>query len=51
VRRLYDAFLTAFDPTTTGAGIDWLGLGIVAAWGAAGAIVAVRTFRWSPRSG
>jgi ABC-2 type transport system permease protein len=50
VKRLYDAFLTAFDPTTTGAGIDWTSLGIVAAWGVAGALVAVRTFRWSPRS-
>jgi ABC-2 type transport system permease protein len=50
VKPLYDAFLTAFDPTTTGAGIDWRGLGVVAAWGAAGAIVAVRTFRWSPRT-
>ena len=50
VKRLYDAFLMAFDPTTTGAGIDWTSLGIVAAWGVAGATVAARTFRWSPRS-
>jgi ABC-2 type transport system permease protein len=50
VKPLYNAFLTAFDPTTTGAGIDWTGLAVVAAWGAAGAIVATRTFRWSPRS-
>jgi ABC-2 type transport system permease protein len=50
VKRLYDAWLLAFDPATTGAGIDWTSLGIVAAWGVAGALVAVRTFRWSPRS-
>jgi ABC-2 type transport system permease protein len=50
VKRLYDVWLTAFDPTTTGAGIDWTSLAIVAAWGVGGALVAVRTFRWSPRS-
>lgn len=50
VKPLYNAFLTAFDPATTGAGIDWAALAVVAAWGAAGAIVAARTFRWSPRS-
>jgi ABC-2 type transport system permease protein len=46
VKRLYEAFLTAFDPTTTGAGIKWVSLGVVAAWGVAGALVAVLTFRW-----
>ncbi|HEY4413777.1 MAG TPA: ABC transporter permease [Gaiellaceae bacterium] len=51
VKRLYEAFLKAFDPTTTGTGIDWTSLAIVAAWGVAGALVAVKTFRWSPRSG
>jgi hypothetical protein len=35
---------------TTGAGIEWMSLGIVAVRGIAGAIVAARTFRWSPRS-
>jgi ABC-2 type transport system permease protein len=51
VKRLYQAFLTAFDPTTRGAGIDGKSLAIVALWGVAGALVAVRTFRWSPHSG
>jgi ABC-2 type transport system permease protein len=50
VKPLYDAFLLAFDPTTSGAGIDWGSLAVVAAWGIAGALVAIRTFRWSPRS-
>lgn len=50
VKRLYEALLTAFDPATSGAGIDLASLGVVAAWGLAGAIVAVWTFRWSPRS-
>jgi ABC-2 type transport system permease protein len=51
VKALYDAFLTAFDPATAGVGVDWGALGVVAAWGTAGAIVAAWTFRWSPRSG
>jgi ABC-2 type transport system permease protein len=31
------------------AGVDWRQLGVVAAWGAGGAIVAVRRFRWDPK--
>jgi ABC-2 type transport system permease protein len=31
------------------AGADWRQLGVVAAWGAVGAIVAVRRFRWDPK--
>ena len=50
VKPLYDAFLLAFDPATRGSGIDWESLAVVAAWGVAGALVAIRTFRWSPRS-
>jgi ABC-2 type transport system permease protein len=43
-----------FNETLTGlftghAGTDWRQLGVVAAWGAAGAIVAVRRFRWDPK--
>ena len=49
VKPLFDAILTAFDPATTGAGVAWGDLAIVAAWGVAGALVALRTFRWSPR--
>jgi ABC-2 type transport system permease protein len=30
-------------------GTDWRQLGVVAAWGAVGAIVAVRRFRWVPK--
>jgi ABC-2 type transport system permease protein len=51
VKRLYEAFLQAFNPATSGSGIDVTSLAIVAAWGIAGAIVAVWTFRWSPRGG
>ncbi|HMG65830.1 MAG TPA: ABC transporter permease, partial [Streptosporangiaceae bacterium] len=31
-------------------GLDWKNLGVLLAWGAVGAIVAVRRFRWDPRS-
>jgi ABC-2 type transport system permease protein len=31
------------------AGLDWRNLGVLLAWGAAGALVAVARFRWTPR--
>ncbi|HET9973739.1 MAG TPA: hypothetical protein VFQ68_36290 [Streptosporangiaceae bacterium] len=31
------------------AGADWRELAVLAAWGAVGAVVAVRRFRWDPR--
>lgn len=31
------------------AGFDWRDLGVLAAWGVAGAVIAVRRFRWTPR--
>ena len=31
-------------------GLDWKNLGVLLAWGALGAVVAVRRFRWDPRS-
>ena len=49
VRHLAEALLDAFDPRTTGVGIDVGHLAVVAAWGVAGALVAMRTFRWTPR--
>jgi ABC-2 type transport system permease protein len=36
-------------PLSRHAGTDWRHLAILAAWGTAGAIVAVRRFRWDPR--
>ena len=33
------------------AGLDWKSLGVLAAWGAVGALVAIRRFRWDPRPG
>jgi len=49
VKHVFEALLTAFDPSTTGAGIAGADLAVVAAWGVAGALVAVRRFRWAPR--
>jgi ABC-2 type transport system permease protein len=48
--HLSEAMLTAFDPRTEGAGIEFGHLGIVALWGLGGLIVAARFFRWTPRS-
>ena len=31
-------------------GFDWKSLGVLLAWGVAGAVVAVRRFRWNPRA-
>jgi ABC-2 type transport system permease protein len=50
VKHLYEALLTAFDLTTTGAGIEWTHLMVLGAWGVAGLALALRTFRWAPRS-
>ena len=51
VRHFFEAFLAAYDPATAGAGFEWGHLAIVAAWGAAGLLVAMRWFRWAPRRG
>ena len=48
VRHLANALLTAYNPHTTGLGFAGTDLLIVAAWGAAGFLIAVRTFSWLP---
>jgi ABC-2 type transport system permease protein len=50
VAHLDNALFKAFDPATTGSGIAGKDLLIVAAWGAAGLIVALWRFSWSPQS-
>ena len=47
MRHLIAAAFSAFDPRGHG-GIAWTDLLIVAAWGAAAAVIAVRAFRWEP---
>lgn len=49
IRHLAIALLEAFDPRTTGAGIEAGHLAVVACWGVAGALIAMWTFRWTPR--
>jgi ABC-2 type transport system permease protein len=49
IRHFFEAFFTAWNPLTTGAGFEWGDLAVVAAWGLAGLLIAIRTFRWEPR--
>ena len=51
VKPLFDALLTAFDPDDDGRGIAWGDLAVLAAWGVAGVVLALRFFRWAPRAG
>lgn len=52
VRHFGEAMLDSFAPPAgSGAGFAWDNLAVVAAWGAAGLVVALRTFRWTPRAG
>ena len=41
---------STFSSTTTGSGFEWGHLAIVALWGLAGFVLALRFFRWTPRS-
>jgi ABC-2 type transport system permease protein len=50
IRHFFEAFLAGYDPTTSGAGFEWGDLAVIAAWGLAGALIAARTFRWTPRA-
>jgi ABC-type transport system involved in cytochrome c biogenesis permease component len=48
VRHLANALLVAYNPHTTGLGFAGLDLLIVAAWGVAGLLIALRKFSWLP---
>jgi ABC-2 type transport system permease protein len=50
VRHFFDAFFDAYVPAG-GSAISWDNLAIVALWGVAGLLLAIRFFRWTPRSG
>jgi ABC-2 type transport system permease protein len=50
VKHLNQAMLTAFNPNTTGSGITWVDLAIMAAWGIGALLVSIRFFRWTPDS-
>lgn len=49
VKPFVDALIMAFDPRTTGTGIALGDLAVVAAWGVAGLLFAIRCFAWTPR--
>jgi ABC-2 type transport system permease protein len=49
VRHFFEAFFTVWDPNTSGSGFELGHLAILAAWGAAGLVLALRFFRWEPR--
>ena len=49
VRHFVEALQVSFSPFTTGTGFRWADLGIMAAWGLAGLIIALRFFSWEPR--
>ena len=51
VRHFFEAFFDAYVPTGGGAGLDWGNLAVVAVWGVAGLLLAIRFFRWTPRGG
>jgi ABC-2 type transport system permease protein len=51
VRDFFEAFFKAYIPVANGPSLDWGNLAVVAIWGVAGLLVAIRWFRWTPRSG
>lgn len=51
VRHLADVLASAYEPAAPlAAGDGWLAVLVLAAWGAAGLLFALRTFSWSPRA-
>jgi ABC-2 type transport system permease protein len=51
VRHFFDAFFDAYVPASGGSAVSWDNLAVVALWGVAGLVLAIRYFRWTPRSG
>jgi ABC-2 type transport system permease protein len=51
IRHFFEAFFDVYDPGSGGAGLQWDNLAIVAIWGVAGLLLAIRFFRWVPRGG
>jgi ABC-2 type transport system permease protein len=50
IRDFFQAFFNAYLPGGD-SGLDWGNLAVVAIWGVAGLLLAIRFFRWTPRSG
>jgi ABC-2 type transport system permease protein len=49
VHALADLLLAAYNPHTSGVGLNWADFGVLVAWGAAGLLIAVRRFSWLPQ--
>ncbi len=49
VRHFADAMAFLYDPRTTGSGLSGSDLAVMAAWGVAALLVAIRSFSWEPR--
>jgi ABC-2 type transport system permease protein len=50
VEHLANGLHHAYDPATTGIGIVWSDIGVLALWGAIGLAVALRRFSWLPKA-
>jgi len=50
IRHFFEAFFAAWSPNTVGSGFEWGDLLVVALWGLGGLILAIRYFRWTPRT-
>ena len=49
-RHFFEALFDAFDPATTGSGLELGNLAVVVLWGVAALLIAARWFRWTPHS-
>jgi ABC-2 type transport system permease protein len=48
VRHVILAVFAGFDPERSGTGFEWGHIAVIALWGVAGLVVAIRRFRWEP---
>jgi ABC-2 type transport system permease protein len=52
IRHFFEAFFEAYVPAAGGgSAVSWDNLAVLAIWGIAGLLLAIRYFRWTPRSG
>jgi len=49
VHALADLLLAAYNPHTSGLGLNWADFGVLLGWGAAGLLIAIRRFSWLPQ--
>ena len=49
VRHFADAMLRIYDPAAAGSGFSPSDVGVIAVWGIAGLVLALRSFSWEPR--